>query len=79
MNCTVRFELDNPVTLGKKGKIIALSHKKSGAETAPALANDNAPRSHELAAVGLDAKPLRIGITAVRRTSLCFCMRHVNL
>ena len=76
MDCAVRFELHHTVALGKQGKIIASSDKKSGPESAAALADDDAAGGHKLASVGFHAQPFRIGITAVGGTALCFCMRH---
>jgi len=78
VNRTVRFELHNAVTFGKKGKVIALPHKKTGTEAAAALADDNTSRGDKLASIGLHAKPLGIGVTTVGGTSLSFCMRHFD-
>lgn len=78
MNRSIRFKLHNTVALGKKGKIVAPSHKKTRAEPAPPLPYDNAARTHELPAGGLYAQPLGVGITPVSGTALTFSMRHVD-
>ena len=73
---TVGLEFHDAVALGIKREIISLPDMKARAELAAALADDDAPGPHKLAAVDLDAEPLGIGVASVGGTALTFSMRH---
>ena len=79
MNRTIGSKLHNAVALGEKGKIVAPTHKKAGAELRAPLADKDASGADQLTPVRLDSQPLGILITTVGGTALTFCMRHFVL
>jgi hypothetical protein len=58
MDRFVAVEFDDAVAFGEKGEIIAAAHEAARTKTVAALADDNAPGRHKLAAVSLDPEPL---------------------
>ncbi len=60
VDCPIRFEFDNTVTLRKKGKIITPPNVKTRPKTAASLPHNNASGFYKLAAEYFDAKPFGI-------------------
>ena len=79
MDRSVRPELHDPSFLREKSVIGSNPNKIPGRVPSPTLTDDNAARGDLLAAVGLHAQALGIGVSSVSGTSLTFCMCHVFL
>ena len=76
MNGPIRSELHDPVPLGIKSKVVAAANKIPGPKLRAPLANDDASGLDKLPAGGFDPETLGLRIASVRRTPLCFGMRH---
>src|SRR5262249_32197174 len=59
--------------------VLAETDVLAGFDASAALANDNRSAGDQLAAKGLHAQPLRVGIAPVFRTAKTFFMCHNNL
>src|SRR5512147_1826631 len=61
----------------EEGVVLADADVLARVELRAALADDDGARVHELAAVGLDAQALALGIAAVAGRAACFLVCHV--
>src|SRR5690606_9764646 len=59
------LKADVAVDLGKQRVVLAQADVAPGMELGPPLADQDAPRRHQLAGVGLDAQTLGVAIPAV--------------
>src|SRR5258706_11200625 len=70
------FELHAPGDFGKDRVVFAAAGVQPGRKPPAALADDDGAAGDDVAVVGFDAQPLRIGIAPVARTALSFFMSH---
>src|SRR5437660_3315854 len=69
-------ELDIAIDQGVQRMISTHAHMLTGLDFGAALANDDAPSSHQLSIVTLDAQHFGVAISTIARAPHAFFMRH---
>src|SRR3954469_3730140 len=72
----VVFELHASVGLREDRVVLAQACVQAGLTRTAGPPHDDRAAGHDVAVVGFDAKPLRVGVAAVPRTALSFFVSH---